>query len=218
MFEYKNYVILTKEKEGIDMKNLNRILIFLFIVIDGWYVYDHLSRGDMNRLEIALAVIPVLLAPWLIDKILHYKMSETLKFVYYLFTFACVILGSVLNLYNIPETRCFDKVTHFISGFLTSIVALMILKYGKVKTEKKWFVPIFIILFSVGIAGIWEFFEYFMDMITGGDTQHVLTTGVGDSMDDMLVATLASILFSIYYYYQVHYAKKNQIEMLEKHL
>ena len=206
------------EKEGIIMKYLNRILIFLFVVIDAWYVYDRLSRGVYNRLEIAAAVIPVLLGPWLIKKILHYEMSEPLKFVYYLFTFACVILGSILNLYNIPETMWFDKVTHFISGFLTSIVALMLIKYGRLTVKSKWFVPIFIIIFSIGIAGCWEFLEYFMDMITGGDTQHVLTTGVDDSMGDMLVAALASIMFAIYYYYQVYFAKKNHMETLVEHL
>ena len=200
------------------MKYLNRILIVLFVVIDGWYVYDRISRGVYDRLEIALAVIPVLLGPWLIHKILHYQMSDTLKFVYYLFTFACVMLGSVLNLYNIPETMWFDKVTHFISGFLTSIVALMLIKYGKVSVKSKWFIPVYIVIFSVGVAGWWEFFEYFMDMITGGDTQHVLTTGIDDSMGDMLVATLASIMFAIYYYYQVHFAKTNRIETLVDHL
>lgn len=200
------------------MKYLNRILIVLFVVIDGWYVYDRISRGVYDRLEIALAVIPVLLGPWLIHKILHYQMSDTLKFVYYLFTFACVMLGSVLNLYNIPETMWLDKVTHFISGFLTSIVALMLIKYGKVSVKSKWFIPVYIVIFSVGVAGCWEFLEYFMDMITGGDTQHVLTTGIDDSMGDMLVATLASIMFAIYYYYQVHFAKTNRIETLVDHL
>ena len=68
------------EKEGIIMKYLNRILIFLFVVIDAWYVYDRLSRGVYNRLEIAAAVIPVLLGPWLIKKILHYEMC--LLFIY----------------------------------------------------------------------------------------------------------------------------------------
>lgn len=200
------------------MKLWNRILMFLFIVIDAWYVMDRLLRGVYDRLEIAFAVIPVLLGPWLIKKILHYEMSETLKFVYYLFTFACVILGSIINLYNIPETMWFDKVTHFISGFLTSIIALLLLKHGKVTVKSNWFIPVFVILFSVGVAGFWEFFEYLSDMITGGDTQHALTSGVDDTMGDMIVAFFASVLFAIYYIYQVHFAKKNKIKELEEHL
>lgn len=200
------------------MKYLNRLMIFLFVVIDSWYIYDRISRGVTDRLAIGFAVIPVLLAPWLIKKILHYEMAEPLKFVYYLFTFSCVILGSVLNLYNIPETQGFDKFTHFISGFLTSIVALFVLKLAKLQDSKLWFRILFILLFSVAIAGFWEYFEFFSDMITGGDTQHVLDTGNGDTMGDMIAATIASILFTIYYYYQIKHAKKNQIEKLEAYL
>lgn len=200
------------------MKYLNRLLIFLFIAIDTWYIWDRLSRGVTDRLAIGFAVIPVLLAPWLIKKILHYEMSEPLKFVYYLFTFCCVILGSVLNLYNIPETRGFDKFTHFISGFLTSVVALLVLKLAHLKDQKLWFRVIFIILFSIAVAGVWEYFEFFSDMITGGDTQHVLDTGIDDTMGDMIAATIASLLFSIYYIYQTKIAKVNRIEKIEKYL
>lgn len=200
------------------MKILNRIIIFLFIVIDLYYVWERLSSGNTDRLVIALAVIPVLLGPWLIKKILRYEMGEGLKFVYYLFTFCCVILGSVLNLYNIPETKGFDKVTHFVSGFLSSIVAILFLKKSKMKKIPLWFTISYIILFSVAIGGIWEFFEFFCDKITGGDTQHVLDSGINDTMGDMLAATLASVFFSFYYYYQVKFAKKNHIEKLEEYL
>lgn len=198
------------------MKLLNRILIALFILIDGWYVYDKLSTGVTDRLAIALAVIPILLGPYLIKKIFHYEMGEPLKFVYYLFTFCCVILGSVLNWYNLPQTKGFDKLTHFVSGFLTSMVALLVLKKAGIKNKKMWFIVTYIILFSVAIGGIWEFFEFFCDAITGGDTQHVLDSGVDDTMGDMLVATLASILFSLYYLYSYKWAKTNHVKKLEE--
>lgn len=199
------------------MKNLNRIIIFLFIAIDVYYVWERLSSGNTDRLIIALAVIPVLLGPFLIQKILKYEMGEGLKFVYYLFTFCCVILGSVLNLYNIPETKGFDKVTHFVSGFLTSIVALVFLKKAKIK-KPIWFTISYILLFSIAIGGIWEFFEFFCDKITGGDTQHVIDSGINDTMGDMLAATLASLFFCFYYYYQKVFAKIDKIKKLEEYL
>lgn len=200
------------------MKHLNRLLIFLFIVIGIFYVYDKLSQGTTDRLLIAVSIIPVLLAPSLIDKILHYKMNETLKFVYYLFSFCAVILGSIFNFYNIPETQGFDKITHFVSGILTSITSLIFLKRAGLKKEKVWFVMTYIILFSVAIGGIWELFEFFCDKLTDGNAQHALETGVDDTMGDMLAATTASILFAIYYYYQVKYAKNNKIEKLKQRL
>lgn len=200
------------------MKILNRILIFLFIIIDTWYIYDKLSKGVTERLIIAFAVIPVLLAPYLIKKIFHYQMCDVLKFCYYLFTFCCVILGSVLNLYNLPQTKGFDKLTHFVSGFLTSIIALLIIKKSGVRDKRLWFRITYIILFSIAIGGIWEFFEFACDKLTGGDTQHVLDTGVSDTILDMLSATSASLLFSLYYWYEEKYSKINHIKKLENYL
>ncbi|MDD3340944.1 MAG: DUF2238 domain-containing protein [Bacilli bacterium] len=200
------------------MKLLNRILIALFIIIDVWYIYDRIRIGTTDRLLVAFTVIPILLGPYLIQKIFHYEMKEPLKFIYYLFTFCCVILGSVLNLYNLPQTRGFDKFTHFISGFLTSLVALLVLKKAQLKNKKTWFIVVFIILFSTAVAGIWEYFEFFCDKITGGDTQHVLDSGIQDTMLDMLVATGASILFSIYYIYSYKKAKVNHIKKIEEYL
>lgn len=200
------------------MKYLNRLLIFLFIVIGVWYVLDKISRGTTDRLLIALAIIPVVMGPFLIHKILHYKMSETLKFIYYVFAFCGLILGSIFNLYNIPEAKGFDKFTHFISGVLTSVTSLIVLKRSGSKREKLWFVLSYIIVFSIAIGGIWELFEFFCDRITGGNAQHAIETGVADTMGDMIAATSASILFALYYYYQEKYAKDNKIEKLKKHL
>lgn len=182
------------------MKKLNYVMIFLFLSIDIWYVVDQLVRGDTSRLLVAAAVIPVLLGPWLIKKIFHYEMNDALTFVYLLFTFCCVILGSVLNLYNRPETQGFDKLTHFISGFLTSFLALIVLKHSKIKNSPMWFNMIFILVFSMAIGAFWEYLEFASDNILGGNTQHYLETGVGDTMWDMIVAFFASLLFNAYYY------------------
>ena len=48
------------------------------------------------------------------------------------------------------------------------------------------------------IAVIWEFFEYGMDLLMAMDLQHVETTGVSDTMTDLIVAFLGSIIFLIF--------------------
>ncbi len=198
------------------MKKLNYVMIFLFIVIDIWYVYDQLSLQNTSRLACAFAVIPVLLVPFVVKKVLRYEMNDTLKFVYYLFAFCCVILGSVLNLYNRPATQGFDKITHFISGLLTSLIALIILKHSKLRNNSVWFNILFMLLFSVAIGAVWEYFEYAFDTLLKDNLQHV-ETGVTDTMLDMIVATFASVLFSIYYYLESK-KKNNHIEKMLKTL
>ena len=53
------------------------------------------------------------------------------------------------------------------------------------------------------IASFWEFFEYFSDNLFNKDAQNVLTTGVNDTMKDMVAALIGSILFNIMYVYEV---------------
>lgn len=199
-------------------KTLNKILVCIYIGVGIWYFYDQLSRGLYDRLLIGLAIIPVLLGPWLIKKILKYEMCEVLTFCYYIFALLGLILGSILNFYKLFPG--FDKFTHFISGFVSSVVALVFLKKANLLKGKQpiWFSILFIICFSLAVASIWEFFEFFCDKFTGADAQYVQSTGVNDTMEDMLVAFLGSILFSLYYLYQEKKAKHNQIKKLEKYL
>lgn len=199
------------------LKIFNKILVCLFIGIGIWYFYDQLSGGIYDRLLIGLAIIPVLLGPWLIKKLFKYEMCELLKFCYYIFTLLGLILGSVLKFYQLIPG--FDKFVHFISGIISAVVALIFLKYSKTNTKSTpiWFQILFIICCTLAIASIWEFFEFFCDKITKGDAQYVMKTGVDDTMEDMLVAFLGSILFSFYYYYQMSKAKINKIKKLEKY-
>ena len=61
---------------------------------------------------------------------------------------------------------------------------------------------IFIIIFTLAIAGLWEFFEFFSDLILKGDAQRVVTSGVTDTMTDMIAAFISSIIFSCIYHYK----------------
>ena len=45
----------------------------------------------------------------------------------------------------------------------------------------------------MAVAGLWELAEYGINLVTGRDVQHVLDTGVGDTMQDMLVCMIGTI-------------------------
>ena len=84
------------------------------------------------------------------------------------------------------------------------------------KKELKWFHIIFMIAFGLMIASFWEFFEFASDNILGGDTQWVKETGVDDTMGDMLIAFLGSILFCIYYFIEVQVKKDKFMKKLDQ--
>ncbi|MEG1495154.1 MAG: hypothetical protein RR406_02525 [Bacilli bacterium] len=178
---------------------LNKLMKYGFPIYALYRIIIMLTANTYSRIAVTASVFFLVLVPYLLKKIFHYKMTDIIEFIYLIFIFLAVILGSVVNLYS--TIWWWDILAHTISGILTSIVALLILKrYNCLHNKKALFVIIFMVTFSLGIASLWEFFEFAADNITGGDTQWVLTTGVDDTMIDMLVAFLGTSIFSIYYF------------------
>lgn len=183
----------------------------MFVFFICFAVFMLVSSYDTMKIAILLLVLcifPLVMVPYILDKIKLYKMDENLIFIYYVFLILALVLGSILGFYH--KIWWFDLLCHFISGFLTSLIGFILLKNNKLASKKyKWFGFIFILMFSVSIAAIWEYFEFTIDLF-GGDTQHALETGVRDTMEDMLIATLAGIISSIYYLYYLKKSKEGK--------
>lgn len=172
-------------------------------------VYMLISSYDtmkLSKILTVLCILPLIMVPYLLDKIKVYHMDEVLIFFYYLFLLLALVMGSLLKFYY--KIWWFDLFTHFVSGLMTSIIAFIILQENKlVKKKYRGFGFIFILVFTISIAAGWEYFEFICDKLFHGDAQWVVETGVNDTMTDMLIATLAGLLSSIYYLYYLH--KKN---------
>ena len=69
---------------------------------------------------------------------------------------------------------------------------------------------VFITVFTISIAAIWEYFEFTIDKIGGTDTQYVTDTGVSDTMEDMLIATLPGVVGSVYYLKYLNRSKEGK--------
>ena len=118
-------------------------------------------------------------------------------------------LGVICDFYT--QIYWFDKFVHFLSGFVASFAAIYLLV--KFKKEKNIiFSVIFIISFAVMIASLWEVFEYLASYYFDVDPQKVVATGVTDTMGDIIVTLLASILTSLSYYFEY----KNNCNLLIK--
>lgn len=179
--------------------HMNRLWLLTFIGIMFYQLIVNGQDVTLSKNLTVLSIIIVCIVPWLIKKVLKYEMSETLKFIYFLFVFIALILGSIYNLYR--TISWFDLLAHFLSGIVTCVLALIILKkFDLLKKDLPIFHIVFIIAFSLMIASFWEFFEFLSDKALKGDTQWVLLTGVDDTMTDMLIAFLSSVIFSVFYY------------------
>ena len=178
------------------MKKINNIIIYVVTFLSLLIAVKDLNIGKYDRLLGDLTIFLVFVLPRIVCKIFKFKSDYKIEFIYIIFIFISQFLGSVLNLFN--TVWWYDLFTHFISGILTSVLALMILNYFKCD-KNKVFNLLFMISFTVFVAALWEFMEFFADTFLGMNVQHSIGTGVSDTMEDMLIATLGGLIVLIKY-------------------
>jgi hypothetical protein len=188
------------------MKKLNNVLIFLCSLAAACFFVRDLNVGSYDRLLGDITIPLVLLLPRIFSKLFKIKITSAMELVYVIFIILAQFIGSVVNLYN--TVWWYDLFTHFLSGVLTSILALVVLDwFGIYKEKNRGFNFLFIISFTLMIASIWEFLEFGADTFFGMNVQHSLDTGVRDTMEDMLIAFLGSLIVSISYLVENKIAK-----------
>lgn len=198
------------------MKKISWICKFIVVVLcilGIAYAFPMILEGDWYEVGIRLTIILTALVPTMVRKILHLKISYTMELVYLLFIIFGHFIGSILGIYN--EIPHYDKIMHTLSGVLTSFVALIVLNnINQYKFKNVIFNIVFMIVFSLAIAGIWEIFEFTNDILFQADAQRVAISGVDDTMLDMIVALFGSILVCIEYGIEVCTHKKGLVYAL----
>ena len=192
------------------MKKINNIIIILSLVIELiYFIMNPIITVD--NILLLLSFIPVILIPRIFNFIFKkskIKIEDDVEFVYLIFLVLAFLFGSIMGGYS--KIYWYDSFTHLLSGIFTAFMAPIILKWLN-RYDKKDIVfnVIYIILVTLSVAVLWECTEFTIDKILGTDTQKVLTTGVNDTMKDMICALIGSILYSIYYLYSL--SKKSNI-------
>lgn len=180
------------------LKRLSNALIFLCSLASICIFVKDYNIGATDRFLGDLSIVFVLLIPRIIKKLFKIRITDAMELIYVVFIILGQFVGSVINLYN--TTWWYDLFTHFLTGLLTALLSLVIMNWlGVYKDKNKAFNFIFMICFTLAIASIWEFLEFSVDTLMGSDVQHVLDTGVRDTVEDMLVAFLGSIIVGVTY-------------------
>ena len=192
------------------MKKINNIIIILSLI--GEFIYFILNPVfTIDNILLLLSYIPVIF----ISRIFNYifkkskiKITDDIEFAYLIFLILAFLFGSIMGGYS--KIYWYDSFTHLLSGVFTAFMAPIVLKWLN-RYDKKdiIFNVIYIILVTLSVAVLWECTEFTIDKTLGTDTQKVLTTGVNDTMKDMICALAGSILYSIYYLYSL--SKKSNI-------
>ena len=198
------------------MKKINNIIIILSLVIELiYFIMNPIITVD--NILLLLSFIPVILIPRIFNYIFKnskIKIEDDVEFVYLIFLILAFLFGSIMGGYS--KIYWYDSFTHLLSGIFTAFMAPIVLKWLN-RYDKKDIVfnIIYIIIVTLSVAVLWECVEFTIDKVLGEcveftidkvlgmDTQKVLTTGVNDTMKDMICALVGSILYSIYYLYNL---------------
>lgn len=180
---------------------LNKIIIFITILTSISYSLKSIMEFNLYNALIRLSIILIIFIPNILEKIFKIKISEASKMIYVIFIFLAHFLGSIINFYN--TVSGYDTFAHILSGILVFFLGLeFLINIKKYDKNNIYFNVLFIISLSFMIAGIWEIFEFTCDKLFSKDAQHVLTTGVNDTMKDMIVAVLGTSSMAIIYLFE----------------
>ncbi len=112
-----------------------------------------------------------------------------------LFIFTAGFLGLVLRYYDVFVS--YDLIMHFYASILFSLYGFIIfdkLKKRGVEIHRFYLINILIFCFATTVLLSWEIGEYILDVTMATDHMNSKATGIGDTMTDLLIGIVGSIL------------------------
>lgn len=190
------------------MRKINKILKKLIILLNiiGLILIIN-NKVDCTVLKWFLLSIAVII-PDVLNK-LKISIKSNIELLYLILIFLSFTLGRIYNLYE--TINWYDTLVHFISGILTILFGLIILKQLKEYDTKITFNILFSIMMTISFSTLWELTEFGIDKLLNIDMQDVVKTGVDDTMKDIIVAILSALLVVITYIYETKKNKKGLI-------
>lgn len=201
------------------LKSVLYVLIAVYLITLIYGFYCNFQKQDYNALGmLAVACITPLIIP-AVFKILHFQPVYEIYICNIVFVYFASLIGSGFHGYSLPG---FDKVLHFSSGLLLSIVSIlifmMIKKVSHITNQADYHLfLLFINTANLAIAACWEFYEYAMLIFFNNDCINHYTQGVHDTITDMLCAFVGGLIITALVAHAYRHQKSNFItDLCEK--
>ncbi|AOR22870.1 hypothetical protein [Clostridium taeniosporum] len=167
------------------------ITIIVNVVLVIHLLFNILFQSGDNLFRIILTIVTVFIAKvvFSVTFIRHCKLLYLLSLI---FIIMAIYVGSVFNIYS--YVYYYDKILHFVSGIIISILGFSIYARYTYKISDKLkplFALIFILSFSVAMAGVWEIWEFSTDRLFGLNAQN---NSLLDTMWDIIIGTIGSLI------------------------
>lgn len=180
---------------------LNWISKLIYVIYLGSIAYFILASKLENVLFALASFIGTIILVYL-NKKFDKLFDTTLIITLIIFILFAGLLGSSFRFYHIIKN--YDDFLHIWSGVISCSVAYVLFNYfGNMEinsTNRKIFFIIFMFMFSMGGASIWELMEFFIDKFLGMNCQ---VGGLVDTMMDTFDCLIGSVIMIPYYFKQL---------------
>ena len=177
-------------------QKINRGFMVLYLLVCLWGIIDSFLHSTPYYMGLSLLSPLFLLISPLFWKITRLKPAYLISLTINLFSFLAFVIGIAFRGYG--RFPFYDKVVHTLSGVVFGLLGVIF--YYLMKKDRSIvprdgiFAGYFAVSFACTIGMLWEVWEYSMDFIFHSDPQHVLATGVHDTMQDMIVCAVGGLL------------------------
>lgn len=141
----------------------------------------------------------VLIATFIVDYINNkfFKINTTITAIVYIYCIFSLVLGNMWDFYDIIEW--WDILMHILSGIILGVIGECMLRNSK-NTVIESRVIRFLFIAGIACLGgiIWEIYEFSIDTFLGLDTQLAKSSGVVDTMLDLITDLLGGILVGLW--------------------
>lgn len=179
------------------------IHITIYLIYVSCIVYFVTVRNFRSIIVSILSLIGIIILIILNKKYRH-LFGNLLVNTLIIFIAISILGGTCFDFYRFNH---FDDVLHITSGFIGCMVARILFYFSQNETDiprKRIFFVIYMFMFSMGIASIWELIEFGLDRYLGFDCQ---AGGLTDTMFDILDCLIGSVIATIYYYFKIRNAE-----------
>lgn len=133
------------------------------------YLFAMQGRSAVRIVQACVAPLVALVIP-VLNRICKIRIPFGFNIAVAAFAFLAIDGAAVLNLYGLVPH--FDKVLHTSFGVVGGLGVFIFMLYGKGEKLKPWAFFIAVFLGVMGLAALWEVYEYTASAITGGNVQN----------------------------------------------
>lgn len=172
-----------------------RMLEFGFVLFMAIILVASVIEEAWFDASVAAAGIVSGLIPFILEKVFKTEFDAKMKVAYILFLFASQYLGSIVDLY---ANGWWDTFLHVLSGIFIAFLGYDFFSRlaDDIRAEMpKRFLFVYIVVFAMAGAALWEMYEFTSDLVLNTTMQG---NGNDDTMIDMIAGSFGGMLAAFF--------------------